>query len=714
MRSLFASVFVLVLAGCASGQTITQGGGSSLLDRDYKVNVRGATVGPITIANDLNSGDSLDGLTLANGDRILVKDQSTASQNGIYVVGASPARSSDANSWAELNGAIVAVAAGTANAGNVYVIKTAESGTLGSTNITVEEKGATGAGTGDLLASNNLSDVANATTSRTNLGLGSIATQDSSNVSITGGSLDGIAITGASYDGQINATATFETPATSRTELGLGASDTPTFAGLAGTSLTLGGGASALGLRFLEPSGGGTSYFSLSAPALAGNVTLTLPIDAPGAGEVLGDSNADGALEWITPAGTGDVTAASNFGTDNRLIRSDGTGKGVQASGWSVADTDEISATVDGNSEKGITVAASGTSAIGYDSIASGTGSFGFRGDAQTSTSVGMLAYGSASGAVGIRAVQAHASAIPFQIENSDENIQSHTFAGTASRTIAWPDLAGVPALSASALTSGRVPYATTGGALTDEAALAYNAGTNTLTVENISSSGTLTIGTLNATTLNATTFSPTTIELGHASDTTMARVGAGQVSIEGVNVVTTSSTDTLTNKTLTSPTLTTPSAFTTGGTITLAENTSIALDPSLSADGKYSGTTIAGTAGATLAFGDIVYLAAADSRWELVDADSATTSGNVLVGAVVLAAASDGDPTVILLSGNIRADTAFPSFTISAPVYISATAGDATGTAPSTTGQIVRRLGFALTADSIYFNPSMDSGTAP
>jgi len=41
------------------------------------------------------------------------------------------------------------------------------------------------------------------------------------------------------------------------------------------------------------------------------------------------------------------------------------------------------------------------------------------------------------------------------------------------------------------------------------------------------------------------------TIELGAATDTTLARVGAGQISVEGVNVVTTSSTDTLTNKTI-------------------------------------------------------------------------------------------------------------------------------------------------------------------
>lgn len=53
--------------------------------------------------------------------------------------------------------------------------------------------------------------------------------------------------------------------------------------------------------------------------------------------------------------------------------------------------------------------------------------------------------------------------------------------------------------------------------------------------------------------------FSASTIELGHATDTTLSRASAGRLAVEGVNVVTTSSTDTLTNKTLTSPTLTTP-----------------------------------------------------------------------------------------------------------------------------------------------------------
>ena len=146
------------------------------------------------------------------------------------------------------------------------------------------------------------------------------------------------------------------------------------------------------------------------------------------------------------------------------------------------------------------------------------------------------------------------------------------------------------------------------------------------------------------------------------------------------------------------------------GGNVSLGENASIDLDPALSADGKYSGTCITGTAGATLAFGDVVYLAAADSRWELTDADAVGTAGTVLVGICVLAAAADGNATKILLHGNIRADAKFPTLTISAPVYIdTTTAGAVTQTAPTGADDVVRVLGFALTADSMYFNPSPD-----
>lgn len=61
--------------------------------------------------------------------------------------------------------------------------------------------------------------------------------------------------------------------------------------------------------------------------------------------------------------------------------------------------------------------------------------------------------------------------------------------------------------------------------------------------------------GTIGGTTPGAATFTTLTttgnLELGNASDTTLSRISAGVVAIEGVNIVTTSSTDTLTNKTI-------------------------------------------------------------------------------------------------------------------------------------------------------------------
>jgi len=131
-----------------------------------------------------------------------------------------------------------------------------------------------------------------------------------------------------------------------------------------------------------------------------------------------------------------------------------------------------------------------------------------------------------------------------------------------------------------------------------------------------------------------------------------------------------------------------------------------------LSADGKYTGITRSGTAGATLAFGDLVYLQASDSRWELADANSsAGAAGDPrgILGICVLAAAADGDATIVLLNGTVRADSAFPTFTINAPVYVSETAGGVVVAQPTTTDVVIRIVGFGMTADELYFNPSND-----
>ena len=140
-------------------------------------------------------------------------------------------------------------------------------------------------------------------------------------------------------------------------------------------------------------------------------------------------------------------------------------------------------------------------------------------------------------------------------------------------------------------------------------------------------------------------------------------------------------------------------------GGITLGENVGIVLDAALSADGKYCATVIeTGTAGAILAFGDSGYFAVADSKWELTDADaSATAFGKV---GICVAAASEDAATTILLYGKVRADAAFPTLTIGAPVHIGVTAGDIQVAAPSGSGDIVRIIGYGNTANELFFCP--------
>lgn len=186
-----------------------------------------------------------------------------------------------------------------------------------------------------------------------------------------------------------------------------------------------------------------------------------------------------------------------------------------------------------------------------------------------------------------------------------------------------------------------------------------------------------------------STSLQAATIELGHASDTTLARVSAGVVSIEGTAVLT------VAGGTLT-------------GSITLGENTGIALDPAGSADGKWSGVTIVGTGGATIAFGRLVYLKAADSRWWETDANASATAGPVMIGMTVTSTTA-GAAVTILLVGQIRADASFPTLTIGAPVYVGETAGNIQVAIPTGADNVIRVVGFALTADEIYFNPSQD-----
>ena len=121
---------------------------------DIKDSVRAATTGAITIATGLNVGDAIDGVTLADGDRVLVKDQTDASENGIYVAGSSPARSTDANASADVtSGMFCFVEEGTVNGDNGFVLTTNDPITLDTTDLTfVQFSGAGQITAGDALS----------------------------------------------------------------------------------------------------------------------------------------------------------------------------------------------------------------------------------------------------------------------------------------------------------------------------------------------------------------------------------------------------------------------------------------------------------------------------------------------------------------------------------------------------------------------------------
>ena len=104
---------------------------------DVKDSVKVATTGNITISTALNSGDSIDGVTLADNDRVLVKDQNTSSENGIYVVGSSPARAADLAAGADAAGMFTFVEQGTVNADNGFVCTSNKgSAVVGTNNLT--------------------------------------------------------------------------------------------------------------------------------------------------------------------------------------------------------------------------------------------------------------------------------------------------------------------------------------------------------------------------------------------------------------------------------------------------------------------------------------------------------------------------------------------------------------------------------------------------
>jgi hypothetical protein len=111
---------------------------------DWKTPVRVASTANVATGSGLANGQVIDGITLATGDRVLLKNQSTAGENGIYVSPASGAasRSADATTAAQVLQLAVAVEEGTANADTFWVNTTNAPITVGTTGLTFSQFGA--------------------------------------------------------------------------------------------------------------------------------------------------------------------------------------------------------------------------------------------------------------------------------------------------------------------------------------------------------------------------------------------------------------------------------------------------------------------------------------------------------------------------------------------------------------------------------------------
>jgi hypothetical protein len=293
---------------------------------------------PVTVASLANISTlsgllTIDTVTLAAGETVLVKDQTNAADNGIYVVSAGAwTRSIGADVWEEFIGAIVFVVEGT-QTGSAWFCTAQPGGTLGVTalnwsNFSVASTYTAGTGltlTGTQFsitpvgtagtygsassvpvfvtnASGQVTSVTNTAIAIANTavsGLGTMSTQNANTVAITGGTLDAVTI-GGSTAGAI--TGTTITANTQFSGAGTGLTGTASGLSIGGNAATATSATTATNLA-----GGGAG----SLPYQSATATTAM-LAAGSNGQVL--TLASGLPSWATPT-TGTVTSVSGTGT---------------------------------------------------------------------------------------------------------------------------------------------------------------------------------------------------------------------------------------------------------------------------------------------------------------------------------------------------------------------------------------------------------------
>ena len=166
------------------------------------INVKTSCAAATTANITLSGAQTIDGVSVVAGNRVLVKNQTAPADNGIYVASASAwTRATDADTWAELIGAMVFISAGTINGLTSWISNTTSGGTIGVTAVTFVQFGASQsytAGTGITLSGNQFSLTTPVTVSSGGTGVSSLTGVPWGN----GGSAMTVA-TGAQLSGQM-------------------------------------------------------------------------------------------------------------------------------------------------------------------------------------------------------------------------------------------------------------------------------------------------------------------------------------------------------------------------------------------------------------------------------------------------------------------------------------------------------------------------------
>lgn len=322
----------------------TPTGSLDLVNKSYVDNIAQGLIvkAPCVVATTANitlSGlQTIDGVTVAAGDRVLVKNQTTASQNGIYVASAIAwTRATDMDVWAEVPSSFTFIQSGATQADTGWVCTSDAGGTINVTPINFVQfsnAGAYTASTGLTLAGNafsitNTGVAANSYGSASSVGtftvnaqgqltaaatvaisiantqvtgLGTMSTQNANNVAITGGSITGTPVSGSTVGGTtITASTQFSGPGTGLTGTASGLS-------IGGNAATATSATSATSATTATNIAGGAAG---SVPYQSG-ASVTTFLAAGSNGQVL--TLASGSPSWATPT-TGTVTSVTGTGT---------------------------------------------------------------------------------------------------------------------------------------------------------------------------------------------------------------------------------------------------------------------------------------------------------------------------------------------------------------------------------------------------------------